>query len=296
MLLAMFAAIPSAEVDRDRLIDWVVKLDGIGSRVAGTPGAVAAADLVADELTRLGLPVERRPFTVENPYSGGTSLAENVVASVGSTGPAWVVIAHLDSRGALDPADALSRGWKWDRDPAPGADDNASGRAALLELARLLSLHPPAQRVELVFSGAEEMAIIAGDGFMENLGADHVGGDVLGAIAVDMLLRARPWGSALRVYSDGRWGSSVIAQAVLHASWSEPLALEVRVDPSFTYSDHGSFWARGIGAVLVIEDDFHHARYHTAGDRFEAGDPFYSTEQLAQATRLLHRALTFLTN
>jgi Zn-dependent M28 family amino/carboxypeptidase len=294
MLLALFAALPE-EVDRDRLVVWVEKLEGVGSRVAGTPGAAAAGDLVAEELARLGLSVERPAFVVANPYSGEKVVAENVVGAIGpKEGPAWVVIAHLDSRGALDPEDARARGWQWDRDPSPGADDNASGCAALLELARSLSAAPPSQRVELVFSGAEEMATIAADGFMDNLGADHVEGEIAGAIAVDMLLRPRPWGDALRVYSDGRWASSMIAQAVLHASWiaAPEMFVDVRIDPSFTYSDHGSFWSRDIGAVLVIEDDFHHARYHTTDDRFD--EDFYSPQQLARATEILLQAVRFL--
>ena len=41
-------------------------------------------------------------------------------------------------------------------DPLPGADDNASGVAGLLELARLLGLNPPPLRVELVAYSLEE--------------------------------------------------------------------------------------------------------------------------------------------
>jgi Zn-dependent M28 family amino/carboxypeptidase len=297
VLLSLVAAPPV--IDEARLVEWVEKLQSYESRVAGTPGAFAAGDAIAAELTELGLEVERRAFAVANAYDGGRPVvSENLSVSIGPSGAAtWVVIAHLDSRGARDPDDARARGWRWDRDPAPGADDDASGCAVLLELARSLRDRALSRRITLVFSGAEEMALIASDGFMENLGAEHVALDgVEGAIAVDMVLRSRPWGNALRVYTDGRWVSSGIAQAILHASWiaAPEVMIDVRHDPSFTFSDHGSFWAAGIGAVLLIEDDFHHSRYHTPSDRFDRGDAFYQPAQMAKAARILLEALLFL--
>jgi hypothetical protein len=64
----------------------------------------------------------------------------NVLAHFGpATGPLTIVGAHYDAFGAL-----------------PGADDNASGTAGVIELARLLALHPPKTRVVLVAYANEE--------------------------------------------------------------------------------------------------------------------------------------------
>ena len=54
-----------------------------------------------------------------------------------------VIGAHYDARG-----------------PFPGADDNASGTAALIELARMLSVRPPAVRTELAFYSNEEYGLL----------------------------------------------------------------------------------------------------------------------------------------
>lgn len=293
------AALSAAErVAPARLVSWVQRLQSRGSRFAGTPGAFAAGDMVTAELVRLGLEVRRRPFAVANAYDGGRVLmTENIVASLGPRdGPRVVIIAHLDSRGAADPDDARTQGWRWDGSPAPGADDDASGCAALLELARVLRGVPLGGPVDLVFTGAEELARVGEDGFMTNLGAERLADDyaaegapLAGVIAVDMLLRPRPFGPALRVYSDGRLASQHLATALQLASWavSPAVTLDLRVAPSFTFSDHGSFWAYGTGAVLLIEDDFHHPRYHTTEDYFSPRDRFYDVGQLAAATRIL---------
>ncbi len=90
------------------------------NRAPGTDGAAGAADWVAAELERYGYEVQRDRFRAEIPGRGSTNL-ENLMASArGRSAAAIVVIAHRDNLGA-----------------GPGANVNASGTAALLELARI---------------------------------------------------------------------------------------------------------------------------------------------------------------
>ena len=109
------------------------------------------------------------------------------------------------------------------------------------------------------------------------------------ALAVDMLLRPRPYGFLVRIYDDGRWASSLLVQDILLAGAlaAPELVLDRRVEPGFTYSDHGAYWAQGAGGALLIEDDFHHPRYHRVADAWDPADPFYDVAQAAAATRLL---------
>jgi hypothetical protein len=97
------------------------------------------ADFLAAQFRRSGARVTEQPFDAR-----GKSF-RNVLASFGpegSTLPVMVVGAHYD---------AFS-----DTGSLPGADDNASGTAGLLELARLLGIHPPQQPVLLVAYSTEE--------------------------------------------------------------------------------------------------------------------------------------------
>ena len=94
----------------------------------------AAADYVLAELRAMGARTDVQSFEV-----GGRTY-RNVIARFGAShGPLLVIGAHYDSCG-----------------DTPGADDNASGVAGLIELARALRATPPAQAVELVAYTLEE--------------------------------------------------------------------------------------------------------------------------------------------
>ena len=308
------AAIDAAEkVEADRLVSWVEQLQALQTRVTGTDGARKARDLIAAELERLGYDVERQPTVLKQVFADELTWvgSENLIATLGPRHRRLVLIAHLDTKAARDASEAAELGWRWHTDPAPGADDNASGTAALLEVARVFAAHAPSMSMsmsmsiglDIVFAGGEEMAIVQVGNWMVNIGAEKLAMqyvstqvDIVGALSVDMLLRARPYGSSFRVYSDGRLGSSRFSSAIQVAAHLVAPAATVTeiVDPSFAWSDHGSFWARGWPGVLFIEDDFHHVRYHRSTDHFAPTDSFYDRAQLAAGARIITAAVVLL--
>jgi Peptidase family M28 len=89
------------------------------NRSPGSPGARNAADLVSSSLTELGLQVTRDRFEEDVPGEGRLTFENIVAVSPGRSQQAIVVLAHRDNLGA-----------------GPGANDNASGTATLIELAR----------------------------------------------------------------------------------------------------------------------------------------------------------------
>lgn len=107
-------------------------------RDSGHPENLAkAADYIRERIEETGARVRDQAFEVRG------RVYRNVIASFGpATGPLLVVGAHYDSFG--------------DFGPNPGADDNASGTAGLLELARLLDGRALPHRVELVAYTNEE--------------------------------------------------------------------------------------------------------------------------------------------
>jgi Zn-dependent M28 family amino/carboxypeptidase len=94
----------------------------------------AAADYVLGEFEALGAVTEVQTFEVD-----GRAYRNIIVRFGPESGPLLVIGAHYDSCG-----------------DTPGADDNASGVAGLIELARALDAQPPAQPVELVAYTLEE--------------------------------------------------------------------------------------------------------------------------------------------
>ena len=118
--------------------------DTIGPREEATAGEAQAAQYIQDRLTEYGYsPVQQ---VVPVPAAGGNSL--NVIASLpGGQKPEYKIVvgAHMDTKSKSG--------------PSPGANDNATGCAVVLELARVLSSNRRnVPTVEFVFFGGEEVA------------------------------------------------------------------------------------------------------------------------------------------
>src|SRR5438067_13527442 len=88
-------------------------------RSPGSPGAASARQWFADQVANLGLHVRREPFSAKIPGRGRVRLENLIVTIPGRSPEALAVLAHLDNAGT-----------------GPGGNDNASGIAALIELAR----------------------------------------------------------------------------------------------------------------------------------------------------------------
>lgn len=127
---------------------------GIGPRLATSPAYREAAGLVAERLRDLGYTVSRQGFPVPAGNSWGVPVragrSANVTAHPVGFDPAasayLIVGAHLDTVAN-----------------APGAEDNASGVAVMLELARLASQQRTRLPVVFVAFGAEEPVGTADD-------------------------------------------------------------------------------------------------------------------------------------
>ncbi len=229
-----------------------------------------AAAWIADELRRTGASVSEPEF----PAAGASYV--NVVASFGPETPDVVAVgAHYDVAGEM-----------------PGADDNASGLAGLLELADLLRGASLGRRVELVAFANEEAPYFATPG---------MGSDVYARSLVDARRRVRgmiclemigcfsdapgsqklPFGPALKLFypSTGDFIAVVgnvsgaglvrtVKRAMREASELPVCSINApRVVPGVDLSDHSSFWRRSLPAVMITDTAFYrNPRYHTAQD------------------------------
>src|SRR5437899_1191398 len=123
----------------ERLRWHVDRLAGlIGPRHVGRQQALeAAVGLIERELTDSGYAVERQVYR-----AAGTEVANLIVEIAGTTRPAEIVVlgAHYDTVPST-----------------PGADDNASAVAVLLEVARLMRAWQPRRTVRFVAFPCEEM-------------------------------------------------------------------------------------------------------------------------------------------
>jgi hypothetical protein len=221
----------------------------VPDRSPGSPGQPKAADWVEEVLQGYGFTVERQTFSAEIPGLGTEELV-NLVAAAPRTGPATaqakraiVVLAHRDNVGST-----------------PGADDNASGTGALLELARDLGSASLAHPILLVSTDG---------GAYGGLGAEHFAqshpyaGRIAALVNLDSIGSGDPpriefAGDTPRVPSPtllATAGESIEAQSGLEPR--RPGAIAQLVDLAFPFSfyEQAPFVSRGVPAITLTTGD-----------------------------------------
>ncbi len=234
-----------------------------------------AAHYIATQLRYAGLTVRYDEYVCDG------TVRRNVVARLpAGEGPVTVVGAHYDSHAGT-----------------PGADDNASGVAALIEVARALSSAPPPHPVEFVAYTLEEPPYFG----TEDMGsARHAralqqsGEEVRGMVSLEMLgyYSDRPDSQRYPVPGMEKLYPSTanfIAVVTLpeHKPWLDRwvLAMEPAMSldvqslaapaevTGMDLSDHRNYWARGIPALMITDTSFfRNPHYHEAGDQPETLD------------------------
>lgn len=228
--------------------------EGIGPRPAGSEAERRAAEYIAGELRSYGYSVRIEEFGLPVPEwmrEAGSSVETtslNVVAvRPGKSPSAFVVGAHMDS---------VSQ--------SPGASDNASGVAVMLEAARVLAKTETAHTVIFAAFGAEEIGLLGSEHFAESDAAKAV----LAMISLDMVGH----GSRLEVYP---WGARTAAHPKLFEEVLQVvggLGYRWGFDRSYASlpvlgsSDHASFLSRGIPAVFLASPIAESWAYHSPAD------------------------------
>ncbi|MBM3976177.1 MAG: M20/M25/M40 family metallo-hydrolase [Planctomycetes bacterium] len=239
-----------AAIDQTRIANWTTQLAALSTRRANLPGATTAQNMLVAELQSFGYAPTLQTFN--------TSMSRNVIAEIpGTLFPNKVVIAgaHYDSINAG--GSALN---------APGADDNASGTAALLEVARALKLGGAYEHtVRCVFFSGEELGLL-GSAYNAQQ-AKLAGEQVLGMLNMDMVA-FRLAGDAVDCDFTTNASSTSLtgfadAISALHvpnwASWWDIL--------DAGSSDHASYNNQGIPAAYFSEDlPDYFTQLHTLND------------------------------
>lgn len=279
----------SAIADTARIRADIVYLasDALEGRGTGSPGNDSAAAYLAREYARLGLTKIDRSTTCPQmrpgvrecvvgrasylQYFSARSAAaahaglpselptQNVVALLPGTDAAlrtqYVVIgAHFDHLGrspfdAMDPEakDAIRH----------GADDNASGTAAVLELARRFRAAPARRPIIFVNFSGEELGDLGSEYFVEHAPVPVDSIDAM--LNFDMVGRLR--NDKLIVY--GTETATEMRGIVDSANSVQPLAIDP-VGDGFGPSDHASFYGKKVPVLHFFTDM--HEDYHRATD------------------------------
>ncbi len=155
--------------------------EAMGGRRAGSDGERMAADYVAEQLRQATIPAlgsYLHAFDIASEPKGGAK-SRNVVGIIAGRGPRKgehvIVGAHIDHLGRT--ADALF----------PGAEDNASGVAVVLEIAASLARRAEDldRSVVVAFFGAEEVGLLGSKHFAAHPPVDHM----VAMVNIDMIGR-----------------------------------------------------------------------------------------------------------
>jgi aminopeptidase YwaD len=253
-------------LDQVRLLS-APEMEGRGS---GTPGADRAAAHISGVLREAGLAPAGDGGSFLQAFSvpsgaplGSPAGTANVIGILPGRDPrlrseAIVVGAHYDHLGrgghaslALDQRDTIHH----------GADDNASGTAAMLALARAFAAMGGAPRtlVFVAFSG-EEMGLLGSRHYSKNP-AWLLERTVL-MLNLDMVGRLRHQ----RLYVGGVDSGTGLREVLTEAARDLPLSLELRGDP-WAPSDHSTFYQAGRPVLFFFTGV--HADYHRPSDTWE---------------------------
>lgn len=286
------------EVDSNRLREDLRFVEGIRHRTAGKAHLTAVADSLRQLFAASGLFTEEQTFAYTGGYTGrnvlgtlpGTSSAEKVV----------VADAHYDS---------VSN--------APGADDNGSGTAGVMELARLLSRYPAKKSLRFIGFDLEEAGLVGSTRYVSTgiPASESIEGvfnfEMIGFYSDQPNSQQLPAGFNIafpaaynQVSNDGFRGNFITNvgnttskplitlfanSATQYVPGLKVVSVEVpgngQIAPDLRRSDHTPFWEAGRQALMLTDGaNFRNTCYHTPCDTAEDKLNFRFMSQVVKAT------------
>lgn len=244
--------------------------DSFEGRGTGTAGEKAASDYIIGQFKKLKLQpkgekgtfIQSFPFKAGAHGEGAAGTANNVIGYLDNNAATTIIIgAHYDHLGLHGQTSSL------DANPQNkihnGADDNASGVAGVIELARYLTSNAKKEKnnfLFLCFSG-EELGLLGSKYFTENSPVDLTTVNYM--INMDMIGRLDPQTKSLLVHGTG---TSPVWETLLKKLTTD--ALVIKTDSSGTGpSDHTSFYLKDIPVLHFFTGS--HSDYHKPSDDTE---------------------------
>jgi Zn-dependent M28 family amino/carboxypeptidase len=254
------------------------RLEGVRHPLAAPAALERAADFIAKTFREFGYAPEVHPVPVH-----GREFRNLIATRPGRSPERVLVIAHYDTV-----------------EISPGADDNASGVAVLLELARLFQTTRPERTLQFVAVALEEPESMARPGVHSLRGsralaahARNRGWKIAGAVVLESVAYADdaipqnvPDGTPVATPERGDFlavvgneASQGLVEAFIDATARRgvplpcvPLVVPGRGEslPDTRRSDHASFWDRGYPAIMLTDTaNFRNPHYHAETDTLE---------------------------
>ncbi|UWP81752.1 M20/M25/M40 family metallo-hydrolase [Dactylosporangium fulvum] len=262
-------------ISADRLRAHIVALTAHGPRCGDLPGVPAALRYITDQLSALGLAVSVERY--------GSELHEiNLVAEIqgGTSDDAVELCAHWDSV-----------------QDSPGADDNASGVAGVIEAAHALrDMELPARTIRFCFFGGEEVDFGGSVAHVERI-TQQTESIVFEMIAYTAeaqrypeqfleLIEPRERGDFIALIGEPD-SMHLVQEFAMHAEVPVfPFIVPVVARDLVMRSDHVPYWESGRRSLLVTDTaDYRNPHYHRPTDTVDTLDLEFAAGVVAAAVR-----------
>jgi len=186
--------------------------------------------------------------------------------------PAWTelqgafTVTNVVGRlvGTVHPEQQVILGAHYDSVANPGADDNASGVAGVLEAARILAGHRFERTILFIVFDCEELAWAGSARYAQ----EHLADQIVGMVELDMIAYNHKGLNKAEVWT-GTYGSpepNPVSKALLAAVARYARGLTAIYGGADPASDHGPFAAAGFPSALLTEGDPYSPYYHQKKD------------------------------
>ena len=298
------------KVNKEMLLNniKIISHDSMNGRFFGSQGNYKAQKFIAKQFDSLGIEpafssgsIQKFPYTfkgkrrqrmypISNPnkdYSNvpdTTVIGGNVVTMIkGKSNKAIVITGHFDHLG-------VKNGNIYN-----GADDNASGAAALLTIANYFKNKSPKHTLIFAAVDAEEIGSLGCDYLLNNFPMSVK--DIALNINMDMISR----NDSLQLYASGTYHYPKLKQPLKNLKSTKIKLLLGHDDPNnkelddWTYSsDHRIFHRKKIPYIYFGVED--HKDYHKATDTFNKINKEFYVDAVTLIIRAVEKYDTYLTN
>jgi hypothetical protein len=250
------------QTNLDSLVYFVKELSGevqtiingspytIVSRHKNNPSNDKAADYIKQKLNSYGL------TTYDQWFSGTGRNVYGVQLGTEFPNQKYIICAHYDDM----PSGSV----------APGADDNGSGTAAVIEAARIFSNYSFPFTIIYALWDEEEQGLV-GSAYYANQAA-NAGDSIIAVLNMDMIAWDSNNDSVAEIHVRPIANSMMLKDKMVEVNSTYNIGVNLNIiNPGLTASDHASFWTKGYSAILLIEQyygDFN-AYYHTVNDKLQ---------------------------
>lgn len=270
LILSSFS-LYAQKIDRNTLLNDVQTLssDSFEGRKTGSTGNLKAIDYITNRFDKIGLRSfnenYRHPFTFRNRRNEQIQGINLIGYIKGKSEKVIIISAHYDHVG-INNSEIFN-----------GADDNASGVAAILASAKYFTENKPQNTLLFVAFDAEEMGLQGAYSFLNNPPIPKE------LIKININLDMVSHNDKSELYAAGTFKTPAIKDIIQHADQNTGISIkfghdrpDMGKDDWTMQSDHGPFAKENIPFLYFGVED--HDDYHKPSDDFENINPnfFYS--------------------